>query len=311
MNIRVFKWLPGYVVPERDPGDPDYRLAAVLDIEELTAIIIEAVLHHNNECLISDRVEIDPNFLAENLEPYPTQLFTWGAVHRPGGLRETDFAAVRRSLLPEGRVSINNGEIRFRHPKAPKPLIYMSEQLLDEGLLLRDTGTKGRQFSALYDLRWADEIYLIRQAGGDLIPCQLRDANSIHINRDWAEVVQYLDEVKARRDRQASAVIQAEINFDRRVQERVSKAKRRVNEAREANPAQSKSANLRDISSNRKAETERMHREEFSQLRSGGNHGPTESAPEARSQGARTGSKYPCTPQIPNISELRKKRMGR
>ncbi len=311
MNIRVFKWLPGYVLPERDPGDPDYRLAAVLDIEELTALIIEAVLHHNNECMVSDGVEIDPGFLAENLEPYPTQLFTWGAAHRPGGLRETDFAAVRRSLLPEGRVSINNGEIKFRHPKAPKPLIYMSEQLLDEGLLLRDTGARGRQFPALYDLRWADEIYLIRQAGSDLIPCQLRDANSIHINRDWAEVVQYLDEVKARRDRQASAVIQAEINFDRRVRERVSKANRRVNEARERSPAQSKSAILRGISSNRKSETERMHREESSQLRYGGKQGLTETAPEARSEGTRTGSRYSRAPQIPDIAELRKKRMGR
>ncbi len=124
MNIRVFKWLPGYVVPERDPGDPDYRLAAVLNIEELTAIIIEAVLHHNNECLVSDNIEIDPQFLAEGLAPYPTQLYMWGAKYRPGGLRETDFNAVRRSLLLEGRISINKGEIKFKHPKAPKALIY-------------------------------------------------------------------------------------------------------------------------------------------------------------------------------------------
>lgn len=306
MNIRVFKWLPGYVVPERDLGAPDYRLAAVLDIEELTAIIIEAVLHHNNECLISDGVEIDPDFLAEDLEPYPTQLFTWGAKHRPGGLRESDFDSVRRSLLPEGKISINNGEIKFRHPKAPKPLIYNCAQIFDEGLLLRGAGLKGRQYTALYDLRWADEIYLLRQAGGALIPCQLRDPKSIHVNRDWAEVVQYMDEVQVQRDRQASAVIQGDINFDRRMRERISKAKRRRDTVREARPAPSKSSALRGIRSNRKAETERMHQEEARQLRSGSGQGSAESASKGRSRAVHSRG-----PQIPNIAELRKKKMGR
>jgi hypothetical protein len=311
MNIRVFKWLPGYVVHERDPGDPDYRLAAVLNIEELTAIIIEAVLHHNNECLVSDGVEIDPSYLAEGLDPYPTQLYTWGAKHKPGGLREADLDAVRRSLLPEGEVSINKGEIKFRHPKAPKPLIYKCDQLLNEGLLLRATGTKGRKFKALYDLRWADEIYPILQAGGDLITCRLRDENSIHVNRDWAEVVQYMDQVQAQRDILSPTVVQDEINFDRRMQERVSKAKRRNMEAQEGSPAPSKSSILKGIRSNRKAETERMHDEEAMQLRSGGGQSRAVPAPKARTQGALTSSKYSRGPQITNIAELRKKRIGR
>jgi len=311
MNIRVFKWLPGYVVPERDPSDPDYRLAAVLDIEELTAIMIEAVLHHNNECLVSDGLEIDPAFLATNLAPYPTQLFMWGAKHRPGGLRESDFNAVRRSLLPEGTASINKGEIKFRHPKAPKPLIYKCNELLDEGLLLRETGKKGSKFRVLYDLRWADEIYLIRQVGGEFIPCQLRDPNSIHINRDWAEVVQYLDEVQAQRDRESSVVTQAEINFDQRLRERVSKAKRRHKEDRDLYPPPSKSSRLKGIRSNRKAETERMHQEEAAQLRVGSGKSPAQPTLSGRTRDTRKSSGRPLVPQISDIAELRKKRMGR
>jgi hypothetical protein len=310
MNIRVFKWLPGYVVPEPDPGDPDYRLAAVLDIEEFTAIIIEAVLHHNNECLISDEVDIDPEFLATGLELYPTQLFNWGAKHRPGGLRETDFNAVRRSLLLEHRVSINNGEIKFRHPKAPKPLIYKCEQLSTEGLLLRNTGRKGRRFVALYDLRWADEIYLMRQFGGDLIPCTLRDPHSIHSNRDWAETVQYLDDVRARRDEQNPIVIQSEINFEHRMRERVSKAKQRSKEARANSPAQSKSSIVKNIRSNRKAETERMHQDEAAQLRLGAGGGRTR-APKPHSPSGARFNNYSGGPRIPNIADLRKRRMGR
>lgn len=311
MNIRVFKWLPGYVIPERDPGDPDYRLAAVLNIEELTAIMIEAVLHHNNECLVSDGLEIDPAFLATDLAPYPTQLFMWGAKHRPGGLRESDFNAVRRSLLPEGTVSISRGEIKFRHPKAPKPLIYKCNELLDEGLLLRKTGKKGVRFRALYDLRWTDEIYLIRQAGGDLITCQLRDSNSIHINRDWAEAVQYLDEVQAQRDREASTVTQAEINFDQRLRERVSKAKRRNKEDRDVYPPSSKSSRVKSIRRNRKAETELMHQEEAAQFRSGSRKSPAQPPLSSRTRDTGKSSGRSLVPQISDIAELRRKRMGR
>lgn len=227
------------------------------------------------------------------------------------GLRESDFASVRRSLLPEGSVSISEGEIKFRHPKAPKPLIYKCDQFLDEGLLLRGTRAKGRKCVALYDMRWADEIYLLREAGGVLIPCHLRDTNSIHVNRDWAETVQYLGEMQARRDLQASTVLQAEVNFNHRMQERVSKARRQVKEARENNPAQSKSAILRGIRSNRKAETERMHEQEANQLRSGDSQVPAKLAHENHSQIAHNDSRYSVGPQIPDIAELRKKRMGR
>lgn len=310
MNIRVFKWLPGYVIPERDPGDLDYRLAAVLDIEELTAIIIEAILHHNNECLVSDGVEIDPDFLAEGFDPYPVQLFNWGVINRPGGLRESDSDAVRRSLLPEATASINNGEIKFRHPKAPKPLIYRCDQLVDERLLLRGTGVKGRQFTALFDLRWADEIYLLREAGGDLLPCPLRDENSIHANRDWAEVVQYLNDVKASRDRQAPAVVQAEINFDRRIRERVSKAERRLQDAREGNPVKSKATALRGIRPSRKDETNRMHEEEANQLRLINSQASVGPALESRQQRQRAAEGRTRVPRIPDIAELRKKRVG-
>lgn len=311
MNIRVFKWLPGAVVPDRDPSDPDYRLAAVLNIEELTAMMIEAVLHHNNECLISDGVEIDPEFLTTDLEPYPSQLFRWGVKHRPGGLREPDFDAIRRSLLPEGTASISKGEIKFRHPKSPKPLIYQCDELLDEGLLLRNMGSKGRTFKAHYDLRWANEIYLVRHAGADLITCQLRDECSIHANRDWAEVVQYTNEVQVRRDKLGPKQVQDQVNFDSRIRQRVIQAKERALKDRKRVPAQSKSEFLKGTRANRKSEIEYMHEDDANQQVSIGRNDVTDLASKARPQKRHVGKEYSREPQITNIAELRKKRMGR
>jgi hypothetical protein len=311
MNIRVFNWLPGAVIADRDPSEPDYRLAAVFDIEELTALMIEAVLHHNNECLVSDDIEIDPEFLAQNLSPTPTQLYLWGAKHRPGGLRKCDFDAVRCSLLSEDYASISKGAIKFRHKKSPKSLTYKCDQLSDEGLLLRNTGKKGPNFNVYYDDRWADEIYVVRQAGGDLLPCQLRDKDSIHKNRDWAEVVQYKNKAQLQFDKSRPREVQDQVNFDRRITQRADDAKRRATEARaRLAPDQSKSAFLKNTRTNRQNDIAGMHEEEAAQLRSGGGHDGVESATEGRSH-APSGHRYPSTPRIPNIAELRKERMGR
>jgi hypothetical protein len=234
-------------------------------------------------------------------------LFTWGAQHRPGGLRETDFNAVRRSLLPEGQISINKGEIKFRHPKAPKPLTYISHQLIGDGLLLRQSGSKGRKFTALYDLRWANEIYLLPRPGADLITCHLRDTDSIHLNRDWAEIVQYMEDIQDQRDRLASEVVQSEINFDRHMRERVSEANRRRKKFEASAPVASKSSLVSGIRTNRKVETEHIHQTEANQLRTG-----TRLAKVKSGQGqSQNNSKRNRGPQITNIAELREKRMGR
>jgi Ulp1 family protease len=208
-------------------------------------------------------------------------------------------------------VSINGGEIKFRHPKAPKPLIYTCDQFLDEGLLLRDTGSKGRKYQALFDLRWTDEIYVVRQAGGEEIPCRLRDQNSIHVNRDWEETVRYLDDVKALRDEEESTVVKNEINFSRRMQERVSRANKRRREDMDKNPPQSKSAAVKGIRSNRKTEIESMHEEEASRRRSGDVRTPVKQVDESHPRGASTDARSSREIQMPDISELRKKRMGR
>jgi hypothetical protein len=133
----------------------------------------------------------------------------------------------------------------------------------------------------------------------------------MHANRDWAEVVHYMDEVQAQRDEQDSAVMQNQINFGRRIQERVSKAKQQFKEAREKNPAPNKSAILRNIRSNRKAETERMHQEEANQLLSTGKQNSASLTPEGDSHATRTRGRRSRGPQIPDIAELRKKRTGR
>lgn len=309
MNIRVLKWLPGAVDHGWERGDPDYRHAAVLDIQQLNEIMIEAVLYHNNEHIISDGYELDPDLMAAKIEPYPVRLYHWGVEHKSGHLRERDPESIRFNLLPESRAIINPHGIRFKHPKSSCSLDYTCDQALLEGWLLRNTKTKAREFKAVYDPRWNDEIYLDLGNGGTSISCRLKNPNSPHANRDWSEVIQYQESEQLQRAVLAPREIQAEANLDKRIQNIVTETQRRAVERNRDLPAQSKSAFLKATRRNRKLEVETMHREEAEQ------YSPSkeeQSSAQITSPTASTNDgDYVGVPSVTNIAEIRKKRLGK
>jgi putative transposase len=139
-NIRVIHGLPGAVDRDRERGDADYRLAAVLDIHEFTAIMINAALYHNNEHRM-DWYEMDREMMVDQVEPYPVDLYFWGIANRSGHLRERDAETIRVQLLPEGEATVTERGIRFRQ------LYYTCEAAEKGGGSLKQ-GTKGDGRSA-------------------------------------------------------------------------------------------------------------------------------------------------------------------
>jgi transposase InsO family protein len=309
MNIRVLKWLPGAVEHDWERGDKDYRHAAVLDIQQLNEIMIEAILYHNNEHLVSDGYELDPDLIAAKVKAYPVQLYHWGVQHKSGHLRERDTETIRFNLLPESRATITKQGIRFKHPKSSCSLDYTCDQGLLEGWLLRNTGTKARQFKAVYDPRWNSEIYLDLGDGRNSITCRLKNPNSPHFNRDWSEVIQYHESNQLQREILAPAEVQAGANLDRRIQTIVSEGQRRANERKLRLPNQSNSAFLSATRSNRQREVEAMHAEEAG-LGSHTKEELTSAKNTAPSTGKDDGNYIGLSP-VTNIAELRKKRIGK
>jgi hypothetical protein len=313
MNIRVLKWLPGAVDHDWERGDPDYRHAAILDIQQLNEIMIEAVLYHNNEHMISDGYELDSDLITAKVEPYPVRLYHWGVENKTGHLRERDSEIIRFSLLPESRATVTPHGIRFKHPKSSCSLDYTCDQALLDGWLLRNTGTKAREFKAVYDPRWDDEIYLDLGVGRGSMTCHLKNPNSPHVNRDWSEVVQYHESEQLQRALLVPGEIQAEANLDARIQNIVSESQRRVDERENSSPDQSKSAFLKATRSNRKSEIEAMHTEESPQHISK-KHINKEKLSYAQaatpSADANDGS-YVGVSQVTSIAEIRKKRIGK
>ncbi|MET0462270.1 MAG: transposase family protein [Chitinophagaceae bacterium] len=313
MNIKAINWLPGAVKHDHERGDEDYRLSAVLDIEQLNEIIIEAILYHNNEHLIADEYELDADLIAAKIDPIPANFYRWGVEHKSGHLRERDAETIRYNLLPHGEATITEQGIKFKHPKSSSSLFYTCDQALIEGWLLRDTGKKSRKFDAVFDPRWNDEIYLNISNGQSPVTCHLKNPKSPHANRDWSEVIEYHEGKRLTKALLMSNQVQAEVNLNRRIQNVVSKGKKRVQDNKASQPPQSKAAFTKGKRDNRRAEIEIMHAEEAKELRNKHTSASTNKALKRSSKPSPelTDGNYIGVPQIPNIADLRKKRIGK
>src|SRR5690625_6113484 len=78
----------------RERGERDFRLQANLTIDEVTAILIQCILFHNNHHVLND-YELSEDMLAEGIEKIPKQIWNFGIKHQKGRLR----------TLPEDRKS--------------------------------------------------------------------------------------------------------------------------------------------------------------------------------------------------------------
>jgi hypothetical protein len=313
MNIKAINWLPGAVKHDHERGDEDYRLAAVLDIEQLNEIIIEAILYHNNEHLIADGYELDADLIAAKIDPIPTNFYQWGVEHKSGHLRERDAETIRHNLLPHGEATITDQGIKFRHPKSSSSLLYTCDQALIEGWLLRDTGKKVSKFDAVFDPRWNDEIYLNIGNGQSPVTCHLKNPKSAHSNRDWSEVIEYYEGKRLTKALLMPNQVQAEVNLNRRIQNVVSKGKKRMQEIKASQPPQSKSAFTKGRRDNRRAEIEIMHAEEAKELRNKSTNASKNKAltRSSKTSPESTDGNYIGVPQVSNIADLRKKRIGK
>lgn len=186
MNIRVISQLPGALSPKRERGDRDVRLDALLDINQFTAILIKALLYHNNRHYMG-WYELDKEMIASGVKPIPRELFLWGRRNRSGAPRRRDSEAIRIHLLPGDEATVTARGIRF------KGQFYTCQKAEEENwrFIARNKGTWKENIA--YDPRIAEIIYLRPSDGSASIPCNLMDSESIAVGSDWAEIEEYYE----------------------------------------------------------------------------------------------------------------------
>ncbi len=182
----MFKpYVPGYIEQDfRARGGKDYRLDAVLDIDEFTGIVIECTLYKNNHQEIT-RYDKDRDVKADGVPPIPVDLWGWGRTFRTGAMRSFPRDFVEFSLMPTDKAVVTTFGVKH------KGSFYTCPQAIEERWFdqARQKGTWEVDIS--YDPRSLDTIYLHgTKSSNPFQVCTLTERSRAHCNASLWEVEQ-------------------------------------------------------------------------------------------------------------------------
>jgi len=245
-NDKFIRFLPGAVTRPRARGEVDYRLDAVLTLDEFRQLLIHHVLNYNAHHYLSEYRK-DEFMIADAVERYPLDLWHWGIRNCSGHLRTLPREVVRLNLLPRKQAAITPHGIRFE-----RELYYTCELALREGWFTR-AGRRGMmKVEVAYDPRSVDSIYLSLEGGRRLEPCHLTAASAKTFRgRDWHEVVDFTALEAQAKDAARTRLIRSEAHAHALQKQIVDEAMEKTKAALVATGRQSKSARTQGISANR------------------------------------------------------------
>jgi hypothetical protein len=149
-NIDQFEFLPGRHIKFPKRRDPDGKKRAVLNMDELTKIVVIYILELNKR---------PPEFTPYDLDFENTgrltrsDLFKWGLEHRTGYTQEKSPGWVVRNLMKADRASVTEKGIEFKQNK------YKSARLSELGYFERARTNGCFEITVFYDENRAWEIY--------------------------------------------------------------------------------------------------------------------------------------------------------
>ena len=265
LNDMIIHWEPGSVKNLPEPGRKDHRLDACLTLYDFRRLMIDCIIEHNTAHRLSDDY-LDSDMIADEVEPYPRDLWKWGVQNRSGVLHTLPIDVVRWNLLPRTKASVTREGIYFHkmHYTCERAIREQWFEQVRRGSRHGEKQGRKRSWSIpiAYDPRTSDYIYLPPQAGqqletrtSDQFPrgeqqleiCTLLEKDKAKFEGcDWFDVedyhlTRYLSEKAAEtRDRQS------------RVEHRVmqecitEEARRKTSEAREEGETKAERLNIRE-----------------------------------------------------------------
>lgn len=246
INDTTIHWIPGAVKRTRERGDKDYRLDAVLDLQQFRKLMVLCVLEHNKDHQMN-WYRMDEFMIQDDVEPYPVDLWNWGIQNRSGHLRQMTPDIVRLNLLPTAEASVTARGIYY------KGLYYTCELALREQWFVKARMQGRWKVSIAYDPRSLDIIYLRLNESRHLEVCQLTEADQRFKGRDWHEVIDYFEGQKQAQERANTRQQQSKATFHAQVEHLVLEA---TEQTEKHQIGQSKRSRLKDIRENRKLERE-------------------------------------------------------
>lgn len=152
---KVRPFLPGYVEKDfQERGARDYRLDAVLTLEDFTKILIKQILHYNQKHFLQDYIR-DEDMIRDDVQPIPLHLWNWGIKNRTGKLRYHPENLVKLHLMPRDDATVTHKGIRF------KGIYYSCERALKESWFETARQKGSWKVTIAYDPRNMTSVFLI------------------------------------------------------------------------------------------------------------------------------------------------------
>ena len=252
INAQVKPELPGFVLPDdRKRGGKDYRLDAQLDIRQFTQVIINCVIHYNNEHYL-DGFEMNEQMLKSSVDAVPVKLWNWGIRNSSGALRTYPKETIRLALMPKESGSVTEKGIYFRK-------LYYTCPEAREALWFENARKNGRySVDISYDPRDMSLIYVWVKDGSGTIPCTLLDWEQRFSGKSEEEVEFEQKKQDLRKKRNERAEKEAVINLNRKIDAIIKVAE----EMTPSGTGKTKSERIAGIRENRKEEKEAIRAEE-------------------------------------------------
>ena len=254
INDTTIAFLPGHVKADMsERGGHDYRLDAIMDIKQLTRILIQCVLYHNNQHF-EEKYERSTDMVKDDVPPIPINMWNWGIANISGVLRSFPEETVKLCLMPTGAAAVTAKGIHF------KGLYYLCERAAKEQWFETARAKGSYNVDISYDPRNMDTIY-IRNADGAFDKCFLAEWQDKYIDRRLEEIEFLHETEKLERARHNVDELAAKAELSTAIDNVIKEAE---NMARQTAVPESKSLRVKAMRENRSQEKElNRHDESF------------------------------------------------
>jgi len=170
INDIAIKWIPGAVrAREKERGERDYRLDGILTLDEVTKVIIQCILYHNNHTEYPELLTRE--MIRDGVTPTPLSMWCWGLNNAIGSPREEDPRRIFCHLLRKGRATVRSDGIWWNGMR----YTCESERIKNWRALARNGSTWN------VDIRWlpgsTNHIWIFDKRDGSFEECDLLSPN--------------------------------------------------------------------------------------------------------------------------------------
>ena len=234
--------LPGGL-QDQDRGERDYRLSAVLDLDDFTRILILLVLEYNNT-VISRTFEVPADMTADVLLT-PAAVWQWGVVHRRGLLRTASLMQYRYAILPHRSASIT------REGVLADTLRFTADWAVERQWFAKAALAEPEKIEVAYDPRTVDGLWW-QDGDGTVRELVLRPDDRRAVGGlTWEEAAAWRSVMAGRRAVTRNDTQQVIATREAQIRSISQKAQKR---AKGASTGESPRARLIDMRANRQAE---------------------------------------------------------